>query len=153
MWESTAKGRGQTGNRVPQRSPLLPVLFLIWMAPIMEDLERKVLISMGREVEVFSYVDDIHIGVYGKSRGEEEEHGGWMGRMDEVMREVSKEWGMPMAPDKYEKLVMQEAEGRKRKRMKEVKWVKWLGIILDEDLSFDTHWQKWIEKARSLPGL
>ena len=62
-----SKGQGQTGNRVPQGSPLSPVLFLIWMAPIMKDLERKASVSIGRDVEVFSYVDDIHIGVYGRS--------------------------------------------------------------------------------------
>ena len=143
----------QRGGADKQRSsPLSPVLFLIWMAPIMEDLERKVSISMGREVEVFSYVDDIHIGVYGKSPGEEEEHGGWIERVDEVMGEVSQELGMPTASDKHERLVVRGGEGRKRKRNKEVKWVKWLGIILDEDLAFDTHWQRRIEKARNLLG-
>ena len=91
---------------------------------------------------MFSYVDDIHIGVYGKSHGEEEEYGGWIERVDEVMGEVSQEWGMPTASDKHERLVVRGGEGRKRKRNKEVKWVKWLGIILDEDLTFDTHWQR-----------
>ena len=57
----------------------------------MEDLKRKVTVSVGRDVEVFSYVDDIHVGVYGRSRGEEEEHGGWVERVDEVVGEVSKE--------------------------------------------------------------
>ena len=46
------------------------------MAPIMKDLERIVSISLGRDVEVFSNVDKIHVGVYGKSREEEEEKGG-----------------------------------------------------------------------------
>ena len=102
-------------------------------------------------MEVFSYVDDIHFGVYGKTSGEEEEdHGGWVERVNEVVGEVSKEWGMPTAPDKHERLVVQWGEGLKRKRRGEVKWVKWLGIILDEDLSFDTYWQKRVEKARSL---
>ena len=30
--------------------------------------------------------------------------------------------------------------------------MKWLRIILDKDLSFDTHWQKWVEKSRNLLG-
>ena len=72
--------------------------------------------------------------------------------MDEVVGEVSKEWGMPTAPDKHERLVIRSSEGRKKRRGGEAKWVKWLGIILDEDLSFDDHWQKRIEKARSLLG-
>ena len=118
----------------------------------MEDLEKKVSVSMGREVEVFSYVDDIHIGVYGSTHGKEEEHGGWVERVDEGMGEVSRECAMLTAPDKHERLVVEEGEGRKKKSRKDVKWVKWLGIIMDEDLSFDTHLQKWVEKARNLLG-
>ena len=91
VWNGTVKGREQTGNGVPKGSPLSPVLFWIWMAPIMEDLERKVSVLMRREVEVFSYIDDIHIRVYGRAHGEEEEHGGCVGRVDEVMGEVSRE--------------------------------------------------------------
>ena len=48
----------------------------------------------------------------------------------------------PTAPEKHEKLVIQGDGGRKRSRRKETKWVKWLGIILDEDLSFDIYWEK-----------
>ena len=59
---------------------------------------------------------------------------------------------MPTAPDKHEWLVIQGGEGRKKRRKGETKWVKWLRIILDEDLSFDSHWQKRVEKARSLLG-
>ena len=59
---------------------------------------------------------------------------------------------MPTAPDKHERLVIWSSEGRKKRRGGETKWVKWLGIILDEDLSFDVHWQKRVEKARSLLG-
>ena len=118
----------------------------------MEDLERKVSILMWKELEVFSYVNDIHIGVYGKTHEEEEEHGGWVEKVDEVLGEMSKECGMPIAPDKHERLVVYGGEGRKRKRRREVKWVKWLGVILDEDLSFDSHWQKRVEMARSLLG-
>ena len=122
VWDGTSKGWGQTGNGVPQGSPLSPVLLLIWMAPIMEDLERKASVSMGRDVEVFSYVDDIHIGVYGRSQCEEEEQGGWVERVNEVVGEVSREWGMPTAPDKHERLVIRSSQGRKKRRGGETKW-------------------------------
>ena len=118
----------------------------------MEDLERKVSISLGRDVEVFSYVDEIYVGGYGKSREEEEEQLGWVQRVDEVVGEVFREWRMPTAPDKHERLVVGGAEGQKKKRNKGMKWVKWLGIILDEDLTFDNPWQKRIKKARNLLG-
>ena len=41
---------------------------------------------------------------------------------------------------------------RKGKR-KDVKWVKWLGIIVNEDLLFDHHWKSQISKARKLLGI
>ena len=122
------------------------------MAPIMEDLQRKVTLSMGRDVGMFSYIDDIHIGVYGRTECEEKEQGGWVERVDEVVGEVSKEWGMPTAPDTDERLVMRGRERRKKRRGGETKLVKWLGNILDDDLSFDVHWQKRVKKARSLLG-
>ena len=107
------------------------------MAPIMEDLERKALVSMGRDVEVFSYVDDIHVGVYARSQKVVEEQVGWVEMVDEVIGEVFKKWGMPTALDKHESQVIRNGEGRKKRKRGETKWVKWLGSILDEDLSFD----------------
>ena len=46
---------------------------------------------------------------------------------------------MPTAPDKYERLVIRGGEGWKKIKKGETKWVKWLGIIMDEDLSFNSH--------------
>ena len=89
--------------------------------------------------EVFRYVDDIRIGVYLKVHRREEEHGGWIELVDKVVGEVSREGRMPTAPDKHERLVLRRKMRRKKNRGKEVKWVKWLGIIVDKELSFDTH--------------
>lgn len=33
-----------------------------------------------------------------------------------------------------------------------MQWVKWLGVILDESLTFEKHWQPRIQKARGLLG-
>ena len=76
---------------------------------------------------------------------------GWRG-LDEVVGEVSKECGMLTAPDKHERLVIRSGEGRGKRKKGETNWVKWLRIILDEDLTFDNHWQKRVEKARNLLG-
>ena len=118
----------------------------------MEDLERKVSVSLGRDMEVFSYIDDIYVGVYGRSLQKGEQHGGWVERVDEVVVEVSKEWRMPTTQDTHERLVIRSDKGRKKRKGGEAKSVKSLGIILDEDLSFDNHWQKRVEKARNLLG-
>ena len=38
----------------------------------------------------------------------------------------------------------------KRKKRTEVEKVKWLGIIIDENLEFDHHWKSRVEKAHKL---
>ena len=65
------------------------------------------------------------------------------------MNEVAEEWDLPLEPEKTERIVFR----RKRKgKRKDAKWVKWLGIIVDEDLLFDHHWKSRISKARKLLG-
>ena len=39
-----------------------------------------------------------------------------------------------------------------KKGYRQKKWVKWLGIILDDELEFDIYWKSRIEKARRLMG-
>ena len=64
-WDSKVRGRGAEAKGVPQVSPLYPVLFLVFMAPILEEMERRVKSEVGRvEVQFLSYVDDLHCGLY-----------------------------------------------------------------------------------------
>ena len=62
-----------------------------------------------------------------------------------IVNEVARDWGLPLEPDKTERLVFRKKRKGKRK---DVKWVEWLGIIIDEDLLFDQHWKARILKAR-----
>lgn len=39
-WDSKVRGNSRTNVGAPQGSPLSPVIFLIYMAPILEDMER-----------------------------------------------------------------------------------------------------------------
>lgn len=41
---------------------------------------------------------------------------------------------------------------KRRSKKKDVKWVKWVGIVMDESLSFKEHWKERLEKARKLLG-
>ena len=60
-WEGSVRGKGAAAKGVPQGSPLSPVLFLVFMTPIREEMERRVKEEMGRvEVPFPSYVDDLH---------------------------------------------------------------------------------------------
>ena len=64
---------------------------------------------------------------------------------------MATERGLPLEPEKEEKLILRKG-GRRNKRNKEVERVKWLGVVLDEDLEFDIHWKGRIAKARSMLG-
>ena len=41
-WHNKDRGKGATNTGVPQGSPLLPVLFLIWMVPILSEMKNRV---------------------------------------------------------------------------------------------------------------
>ena len=60
-WDGSVRDRGAAAKGVPQASPLSPILFLVFMAPILEKMERRVKEEVGRvEVQFPSYVDDLH---------------------------------------------------------------------------------------------
>ena len=56
--------KGATKTGVPQGSPLSPVLFLIWMTPILSKIEKIVYQMLKVDIELPSYVDDIHLCIY-----------------------------------------------------------------------------------------
>ena len=74
--------------------------------------------------------------------------------IDIVVDQVATKWNLPMEKEKYEVIVFNpvgRGSGRKQKRT-EVEKVKWLGIIIDENLEFDHHWKSRDQKARKLRG-
>ena len=154
------RGHGTASKGIPQGSPLSPVLFLVWMSPILKEMQRRVGEEVrGVRVEFPSYVDDLHCGLYDMRRqtlnSEEVERRESMeyllDRVGVVVKEVAREWDLPLAPDKTERIVLRERTGRRGKRG-DVEKVKWLGVILDEELSCTPHWKSRIEKARNLLG-
>ena len=155
-WDGKDRGKGKTNMGVPQGSPLSPVVFLVWMAPILEEMERRVREEVGVEIELPSYVDDIHLGIYDLERrgarahdAQEEGEGvrELLERADKVVKEVAEERGLHLEGKKEEKLVLRKGGKKKRKRNGEVEKVKWLEVILDEDLEFDAHWRGRITQA------
>jgi len=65
------------------------------------------------------------------------------------LNRIAEENHLPLKDSKHEKLVLRI---KKKKESADVKWVKWIGIIMDKSLLFDKHWQSRIEKARAMLG-
>src|SRR4029077_1765304 len=131
------------------------------MAPILEEMENRIRGALGGYTEVLSYVDDIQVRIYDAERSEgprvERKEMGeqWLTIADTIMKEVGREYGLPLEDDKHERLVLGCPVGRKKKRGRkgmEQKWIKWLGIIFDENLDFEDHWSHRIATARYLIG-
>ena len=151
-WDGVTKGRGRTNVGVPQGSPLSPVIFLIFMAPILEEMEAKLTAELQTNIEIPSYVDDILVCILDK-----EKKGDMKAKLDQanmIVNQTAAKLTLPLQKDKHETTVI-NAGGTgsgKRKKRAQVKRVKWLGIILDEPLEFDHHWKSRIDKARKLLG-
>ena len=97
------RGNGKTNVGVPQESPLSPVIFLIYMPPILEDIEQQVSKATGLDVEVPLYVDDTMVCVLDKDG---------VVIMKEVLQEVDKVvgtvgamWDLPLEKEKHEEIV------------------------------------------------
>ena len=64
-----------------------------------------------------------------------------------IVEEVADKWNLLLETSKTETLIL-----KKKRKRGGICYVKWLGIILDNTLQFDVHWQIRIKKARNLLG-
>ena len=110
---------------VSQGSPLPPVLFLVWMAPILREMERRIVEEVpGVGVEFSSYVDDLHCGLYVRRRsvggldavGRKERMEDLLDRVSRTITEVVGERGQHLAEDGEEHLVLRDKVGRRGRR-------------------------------------
>ena len=149
-WDGKVRGFGQTNIGVPQGSPLSPVVFLVYMAPILDEIESRLTQETAwrgktLDVECPSFVDDIMAslmdweGTRDMSRLIEKTKG--------IVEEIANKWNLPLETSKTESLIL-----KRRRKRGGICYVKRLGIILDDTLQFDLHWQARIKKARNLLG-
>ena len=134
------------------------VLFLVWKAPILREMETQVVEEIpGVGVEFPSFVDDVHCGLYvGRRRVGNldtiewrEQMGDLLDRVSRTLKEVAGERGLPLAQDMEERLILRDRAGCRGRRGMAAK-VKRLGVILHEELDLGQHWEYRIQKARSL---
>jgi len=149
-WDGKVRGKGKANIGAPQGSPLSPVIFLIWMAPIITKMEEALHKEWpALDLELPLYVDDLHLGVSiwdrHMARGIDMDQ--LLENAHKIVNRIAAENHLPLKDSKHEKLVLRQ---KRRRKNVEVKWVKWLGIISDENLTFKEHWQARIKKARAM---
>ena len=123
-WDGEKRGLGKTNVGVPQGSPLSPIVFLIFMAPILEEMETTIAQELNIDIEIPSYVDDILVCVLDKEG--QMEMKGTLKSIDTVVNRVATKWKLPLEKEKHEQMVFNPV-GRgsgKRKKRTEVKKVK-----------------------------
>ena len=96
---------------------------MVFMAPILEEMERRVREEVGRvDVQFPSYVDDLHCGLYdrrvaGEEEAKRERMQGLVARVQRVVAEVAAEQRLPLAADKEESMVLRGGCGRKKRKI------------------------------------
>ena len=120
------------------------------MAPILDEIESRLTQESawrGKTLDVKcpSFVDDIMASLMDWEGTRD------MSRLIEkikgIVEEIPSKWNLSLETSKTESLIL-----KRRRKRGGICYVKWLGIILDDTLQFDIHWQARIKKARNLLG-
>jgi len=112
------------------------VIFLIWMAPITTKIEEALKNRWPTfDLELPSYVDNLHLGVsiWDRIMAQGIKMDEVLDEADKIVNRIAAEHNLPLEDSKHERLILKK---KRRRKNKDVKWVKWLEIIVDKSLTF-----------------
>ena len=117
-WDGKMRGKGKTNVEALQGSPLSLVVYLIFMAPILQVMDIRVKEATNLDMELPSYVDDILASITDK-RGRKN-MGQIIDQVDKVVNQVAEEWDLLLELEIMERIIF----NRKRKgKRKDAKWI------------------------------
>ena len=142
-WDGEIRKQTTIKSDIPQGSPLSPVLFLIWMAKVLESADTRIAREItSHRIRIYSYVDDFNCTT-------EQNHDAWPGRRPEAITAARKarnivseelgKHGWSRDPEKDEEInfgIQGEA--------------KWIGIHFTHDLWWKTHCSKRLNQAEAV---
>ena len=115
-------------------------------------MEITITQELNIDIEIPSYVDDILVCIL-DTEGKMEMKG-TMNKIDSVVNRVGINWNLPLEKESHHQVMFNpvgRGSGRKKKRAV-VEKVKWLEMIIDENLEFDYHWKSRVEKTQNILG-
>ena len=119
-WDGMDRGEIQVERGVPQGSPLSLVVFLLYVAEMMREIETSLRRDLATRVDVVSYVDDMAV-IALRVEGNPE---AVILLIENTVSERARENGVEMALEKTEWL-LSTGGGKKN--------VKWLGVNINKD--------------------
>jgi len=108
-WDGKVRGKGKTNIGAPQGSPLSPVIFLIWMAPIITKMEEALKNRWPTfDLELPSYVDDLHLGasIWERIMARGIKMDEVLDEADKIVNRIAAENHLPLEDSKHERLVL-----------------------------------------------
>ena len=89
----------------------------MWMAPILEEMEREVKEYTVAEVELPSYLDDIHakLCIWDEAEAKVVDMEKLLDEVDRIVNRVARKWKLPLEESKHERLVLRKKRRRRNK--------------------------------------
>ena len=116
-WDSKMRERGKTNLEALQGSPLSPIIFIIWMALIINKMEIGIRKIVPCDNKLPLYVDNFHVNICNWNRIHVDMEL-LLKTTHEVVNRVARENHQPLEESKHEILVLRKKRRQKNKDIK-----------------------------------